>query len=110
MICYNCFSYLKMEGNKGLDLSATSDNLSLRSLNNIDIKTREGKIILTSGEVLMPGLPTLNTTTDEDSRRQYNYGAGVMNTVYQACVCASGKMFLVLPTSECVANKDFCKH
>ena len=37
-------SYLKLEGNQGLDLSATSDNLNIRSLNNIDINSRKGKV------------------------------------------------------------------
>ena len=38
-------SYLKLEGNQGLDLSATSDNLNIRSLNNIDVNSRRGKVI-----------------------------------------------------------------
>ena len=40
------FSFLKLEGNRGVEVNATSDNLSIRSLNNIDIKTREGQVLL----------------------------------------------------------------
>ena len=40
------FSFLKLEGNRGVDINATSDNLSIRSLNNIDIKAREGQVLI----------------------------------------------------------------
>jgi len=107
-------SYLKLEGNQGIYLNATSDNLSIRSLNNVDIKSRSGKVIITTGRLHLPNIPSFNSTLEEKprgsqyGRRRYNSG-NILNTIYQVCVCANGKLFLVLPDTSCFATKEICK-
>jgi len=107
-------SYLKLEGNTGLDLSATSDNLNIRSLNNIDINSRRGKVVIKTKSLFLPQLPVYNSSDDQadSSRRQYSGGrfsTGLIDSVYQVCVCDSGRLFLVLPSAPCVASKEICK-
>ena len=69
-----------------MEVSASSGDLSVRSLNNVNIVSREGKvtaelespgrglddfcfqIILTTANLHLPQLPTLNTTSTSQSR------------------------------------------
>jgi len=106
-------SYLKLEGNQGLDLSATSDNLNIRSLNNIDVNSRRGKVVIKTKSLYLPQIPVFNSSDDVDSsRRQYSGGrfsTGHIDSVYQVCVCDNGRVFLVLPSAACVASKEICK-
>ena len=136
-------SYLKLEGSRGVEVSASSGDLSVRSLNNVNIVSREGKvtaqlkspgrgldcfcfqIILTTANLHLPQLPTLNTTSTSESRwimdRAVNiqstfiiFGcrrrphSSVLGRVYQVCVCGGGRLFLAPPDSACVANKEIC--
>lgn len=107
-------SFLKLEGNRGVDINATSDNLSIKSLNNIDIKTREGQIFLTTGSLYFSNLPILNTSSISESSKTRSYGSrgantDILNRVLQVCVCGNGKIFLVKPESQCVATKEICQ-
>merc|ERR1712243_496068 len=61
-------SYLKLEGNQGIDLNATSDNLSIRSLNNVDIKSRSGKVTITTGRLHLPNIPSYNSSLEKYKR------------------------------------------
>ena len=136
-------SYLKLEGSRGVEVSASSGDLSVRSLNNVNIVSREGKvtaelesrelglddfcfqIILTTANLHLPQLPTLNTTSTSESRWIMDRAVNIQSTfiifvcrrrphssvlgrVYQVCVCGGGRLFLAPPDSACVANKEIC--
>ena len=47
------FSFLKLEGNQGVNLNATAGNLSIDTLNDINIKSRKGKVLLICRVVLL---------------------------------------------------------
>ena len=40
----NIFSFLKLEGNQGIDINATSGDLTIDSLNDVKIQSRKGKV------------------------------------------------------------------
>ena len=40
----NIFSFLKLEGNQGIDINATSGNLAIDSLSDVKIQSRKGKV------------------------------------------------------------------
>merc|ERR1711953_728854 len=98
-------SFLKLEGNQGIDINATSGNLDVNSLNDVKIQSRKGKIVLSTANLFVPDIPIVEVEPDnKPSSRSRGAGysrhqsqsrpGGFYNTVYQVCVCGNGKLFL----------------
>merc|ERR1711953_1113083 len=98
-------SFLTLEGNQGVDINATSGDLTVDSLNDVKIQSRKGKIILSTASLFVPDIPIIEVEPDnKPSSRSRGAGysrhqsqsrpGGFYNTVYQVCVCGNGKLFL----------------
>merc|ERR1711953_477178 len=57
-------SFLKLEGNQGIDINATSGNLDANSLNDVKIQSRKGKIVLSTANLFVPDIPVVEVETD----------------------------------------------
>ena len=55
-----------------------------------------------AGTVLLPGLPLLQANPQARVNKT--------QTVFQLCICRTGRLFLAPPASQCVADSHVCRH
>merc|ERR1711953_511767 len=89
-------SFLTLEGNQGIDINATSGDLTVNSLNDVKIQSRKGKIILSTANLFVPDIPVVEVEPDNkpgskgagfNRHQSQSRPRGFYNTVYQVCVC-----------------------
>lgn len=89
----------------GVSIESRAGDVSATCLNDLKLQSTGGMITVDSASVMMPKLPiVLPSSGDrvtESSPEQLD--------AYQLCACGNGKLFLVPPDGECIADFLTCQ-
>eukprot|EP00092_Neocalanus_flemingeri_P009738 GFUD01010489.1.p1 GENE.GFUD01010489.1~~GFUD01010489.1.p1 ORF type:complete len:265 (+),score=76.96 GFUD01010489.1:37-831(+) len=100
-------STLGLYGPSGVRVEAAGGEVRLSAYRDVKIATREGKVILNTGSVLLPRLPIVHTNISIN-----NYSKSLDRediTIHQVCSCSNGRLFLAPAKSHCYGRVDVCK-
>ncbi|KAJ8984455.1 hypothetical protein NQ317_012520 [Molorchus minor] len=89
---------LDIRAPKGVHLESRGGQIQTIALNDISLRSEEGAIRLETSSVMLPFIPIVNVSSRPTSSRTHS--------VYQLCVCESGKLFLASPHSVCASEGD----
>jgi len=92
---------LEVLGPSSVLVSSSRSNISIKAHSGLRIKTNTGQILLDSPSVLLPKLPLASSFTHATS-------PGPDPSVYQVCVCSTGRLFLAPSSSSCMARTAIC--
>uniref|UniRef100_A0A3Q4ML36 Sarcoglycan zeta n=1 Tax=Neolamprologus brichardi TaxID=32507 RepID=A0A3Q4ML36_NEOBR len=94
---------LTMEAPRGVEVSAAEGSLKVSGRKDLQLESTEGEILLDANAVQFGGLPlgTYTASPRQTSQEQ---------TVYEVCVCPSGKIYLspAESSSTCQAMSNIC--
>uniref|UniRef100_A0A8C6U2G2 Sarcoglycan zeta n=1 Tax=Neogobius melanostomus TaxID=47308 RepID=A0A8C6U2G2_9GOBI len=94
---------LTMEAPRGVEVSASQGTLQISGRKDLQLESSEGEILLDASTIQLGNLPlgTYAKSTSQASHEQ---------TVYEVCVCPSGKVYLspAQSSSTCQAMNNVC--
>lgn len=94
---------LTMEAPRGVEVSATQGMLHISGRKDLKLESTEGEILLDANTIQLANLPlgTYSKSTNQASQEQ---------TVFEVCVCPSGKVYLspAQSSSTCQAMNNIC--
>ncbi|CAG0913953.1 unnamed protein product [Notodromas monacha] len=85
---------------EGIALESRAGDIAATCLTELRLTSKEGAIHLNSGNIMLQKLPIVNVTSASSMRTSA--------LVYQMCICGDGKIFMVPPSWECVADARIC--
>lgn len=94
---------LTMEAPRGVEVSASQGTLQISGRKDLQLESTEGEILLDASTIQLGNLP-LGTFTKSTSQASHE------QTVYEVCVCPSGKVYLspAQSSSTCQAMNNVC--
>ncbi|CAL1591301.1 unnamed protein product [Knipowitschia caucasica] len=92
-----------MEAPRGVELSAAQGLLQISGRKDLKLESTEGEILLDASTIQLGNLP-LGTFSKSSSRASHE------QSVYEVCVCPSGKVYLspAHSSSTCQAMNNIC--
>lgn len=100
---------LDMMGPQSVNLASFAGPITLEAYDIISLRSKgRGNIELNGGSIRMPGIA--NRTSYPSSSRQRTSSRPPIKKVktYQLCSCKDGRLFMVSPSSSCVADYHIC--
>jgi len=95
-------------GPSGVKLKADGGNISMFGYSDIKLGSSKGQIILNTGKIVLPRVPIVDTNISANNYKTYTTTKDI--SIYQVCVCGSGKVFLAPANRQCDSNTDLCRY
>lgn len=88
----------------GVDITSQSGHVNIQAYRDVMFRARghNSQFRIDAGTILLPGLPTL-------ARQPRRAGHSNNQTVYQLCICRSGRLFLAPALTHCIADSHVCR-
>lgn len=111
---------LKINAPQRVAIESWANEISASCLTDLKLQSVHGAIQLDAKSVYVKGLKTAipvqgHSSREQQQQQQQHSGRSSSahqgqkeTTIYQLCVCASGKLFLARPDGSCQADKSIC--
>lgn len=112
---------LKISAPQRVVIESWASEISASCLTDLKLQSVHGAIKFDAKSVYMNGLKTAtpvqgHSSREQQQQQQQQYSARSSSahqvpretTIYQLCVCATGKLFLARPDGSCQADKSIC--
>ncbi|XP_011257840.1 zeta-sarcoglycan isoform X1 [Camponotus floridanus] len=110
---------LKISAPQQVVIESWASEISASCLTDLKLQSIHGAIRLDAKSVYMKGLKTAmpvqgHSSREQQQQQQQQHSSRSSSThqrettIYQLCVCASGKLFLARPEGTCQADKSIC--